>query len=104
MTDEFPSYRGLDREFARHRTVNHSVGEYVRDGAYTNTVESFFSLLKRGIVGAYHHVSKEHLHRYLAEFDFRFTARRMSDGERTMAAIRGAAGKRLTYREPLEAS
>ncbi len=65
-----------------------------------NTAESFFSLIKRGIYGVYHNVSKKHLHRYVAEFAFRYNGRKLEDGERTAAAIRGAAGKRLFYRPP----
>jgi transposase-like protein len=96
MTDAFPSYRGLDQEYADHFTVNH-LDEYVRGEIHTNTVENFFSILKRGINGVYHHVSEEHLPRYLAEFDFRYNARKMTDSERTVAALMGAEGKRLTY-------
>lgn len=99
MTDEFTSYSGVGLEFAKHETVNHGAGEYVRKHAHTNTVESFFALLKRGIIGTFHHVSEQHLHRYLSEFDFRYNARRASDGYRTVLAIRGASGKRLMYRD-----
>ena len=66
---------------------------------HTNTVESYFSLLKRGIIGAFHHVSRQHLHRYLAEFDFRFSLRKMSDWERVLVALLGTEGKRLMYRD-----
>jgi hypothetical protein len=76
-----------------------TASEYVRGSAHTNTVEGFFSLLKRGITGQYHHVSRAHLHRYLAEFDHRCNTRRASDSARTVAALRGAEGKRLKYRE-----
>jgi transposase-like protein len=97
MTDSFASYRGLDAEYAAHETVDH-YKEYVRDGdVHTNTVENFFSILKRGVNGVYHHVSEAHLHRYLAEFDFRYNARKLTDTERTRAALAGAPGKRLTY-------
>ncbi len=81
--------------------VNHSIGEYVRGDAHTNTVEGYFSILKRGIVGTYHHVSAEHLKRYLAEFDFRYnnrTALGVTDAQRFNASIPGIVGKRLTYR------
>src|SRR5207247_10939488 len=61
--------------FERHETINHSLGEYVRGGAHTNTIEGYFSILKRGINGVYHHVSQQHLRRYLAEFDFRYNER-----------------------------
>lgn len=90
----------------RHRpdgVVRHSTGEYVRGDVHTNTIESYFSILKRGIVGTYHHVSPEHLKRYLAEFDFRYNERAalgVDDSERTARAIKGAEGKRLTYRQP----
>lgn len=99
MTDESLVYIKTGEEFAGHGTVNHSVDEYVRHGSFmhTNTVESFFSLLKRGLHGAYHHVSQQHLKRYLAEFDFRHNARGVSDAERSELMLRGIRGKRLTY-------
>ncbi len=100
-TDESPSYSFVGKEFAGHEAVNHKKGEYVRKSAHVNTAESVHALLKRGIVGTYHHLSKKHLHRYLNEFDFRFNARKISDGERTLEAIRGFEGKRLMYKEPL---
>lgn len=100
MTDEFTSYRGLDREFAGHGVVRHSTREYVRGDAHTNTAEAFFSLLKRSIYGTYHSVSKRHLHRYVSEAAFKWNTRRLEDGARTLAAIRAAEGKRLTYRQP----
>lgn len=101
MTDEAPVYGKIGKTFAGHGTVNHSAEEYVR--AYfwhTNTVEGYFSILKRGITGVYHHVSKEHLHRYLVEFDFRYNERSalgVSDAERAAKALKGIEGKRLTY-------
>jgi hypothetical protein len=102
MTDENSSYIGLAPEFAGgHETVAHGAKEYVRGDIHTNTIEGFFSILKRGITGVYHNVSKRHLHRYLAEFEFRYNARHMNDGDRTVACIRAAEGKRLLYREPL---
>lgn len=67
----------------------------------TNAVEGFFSILKRGMIGTFHSVSKQHLHRYVAEFEYRYNTRHMEDGERTVTAIRKAAGKRLIYREPV---
>jgi transposase-like protein len=105
MTDELRAYRGIGRRFAGHDTMRHENEEWSRkleDGtkAHTNTVEGFFSILKRGIYGCYFHVSEEHLHRYLAEFDFRYSNRSalgVEDGERTDRAIKGAKGKRLTY-------
>lgn len=103
MTDENKSYNGIGKEFAGgHHFVTHSVGQYVDGDIHSNTAESVFSLVKRGLYGVYHNVSKQHLHRYLAEFDFRWNHRRSEDGERTVAAIKGADGKRLMYREPSE--
>jgi transposase-like protein len=100
ITDENPSYRGLRNRFhGGHHTVCHSKGEYVRGNIHSNTVEGFFSIVKRGLHGIYHAVSKEHLHRYLAEFEFRYNYRALEDGERTIQAIRGADGKRLTYKQ-----
>jgi transposase-like protein len=102
-TDQSPVYTEIGKGFASHETVNHSIKEYVRGDAHTNTVEGYFSIFKRGIYGTYHHVSAEHLKRYLCEFDFRYNERAalgVDDTERTAKAIRGAAGKRLTYRQP----
>ena len=90
-------------QFASHKTVIHSIGEYVRGDAHTNTVEGYFSIMKRGIYGVYHHVSQQHLKRYLCEFDFRYNERialGVTDAQRAAKAIKGAAGKRLTYRPP----
>jgi len=105
ITDENPTYLGARSRFeGGHFTVHHASGEYVApNGAHINTAESSFAILKRGITGIYHAVSKKHLHRYIAEFDFRWNTRKLSDGERTVAAIRSAEGKRLMYREPLAA-
>lgn len=100
MTDEWASYRGLANEFAGHHVVKHSVGEYVRGDVHTNTAESYFALLKRGIDGIFHHVGRNHLHRYCNEFSFRWTNRKVDDGTRTVRAIMGSEGKRLTYKEP----
>jgi transposase-like protein len=102
MTDESPSYSFAQDEFAGHESVNHKAGEYVRGDAHVNTSESVHALLKRGIIGTYHHVSKFHLHRYLSEFDFRFNNRRIRDGERTLEAVKGFEGKRLMYRDSSE--
>lgn len=104
MTDDFASYRSLKKEF-EHETVCHSTREYARkreDGlnVHTNTAESFFSLLKRGHYGIFHKLSKHHLHRYTDEFAFRWNHRKVSDGERMLAAIKGADGKRLLYKQP----
>ena len=100
MTDSAHLYGKPGRSFKRHEIVDHGRGEYVRGEAYTNTVEGYFSQLKRSIDGTHHHVSEHHLNRYLAEFDFRYNTRKMQDGERTLLAIRKAEGKRLRYREP----
>jgi transposase-like protein len=101
-TDESRLYNKLRFPVAAHKKVNHEQKEYARregDGSLvsTNSVESSFSLLKRGIVGTFHHVSANHLHRYVAEFDFRWNTRHDSDTERTQDALRKAKGKRLTY-------
>jgi len=103
MTDSSPIYRsGIGRPFASHGMTDHSKGEYAKpDGTHSNTVESAFSLLKRGIYGTFHNVSRKHLHRYVAEFDFRWNARKVDDGERLARAVRSAEGKRLRYREPV---
>src|SRR6266446_9590612 len=104
-TDESGVYWRTGEEFKSHRTVNHSADEYARGDAHTNTVEGYFSIFKRGIYGVYHHVSETHLHRYLAEFDFRYSNRSalgVNDLERTTRAIQGATGKRLLYRPPYE--
>jgi len=120
MTDEATHYSEVGREFASHEAVNHSKDEYVRywneatdktrpDGKLvvetttitTNTVEGYFSIFKRGMRGVYQHCSEKHLHRYLSEFDFRYSHRvalGIGDGERRTLAIKNAAGKRLTYR------
>ncbi|MGH9328236.1 MAG: IS1595 family transposase [Terriglobia bacterium] len=101
ITDELRSYHGLANEFAGgHETVAHTTGEYVRGDIHTNTVESSFALLKRGIHGIYHNVSKEYLHRYLWQADFLWNTRKLNAGERTIAAIRLAEGRRLMYRMP----
>lgn len=102
MTDEANVYKAmsLDKHFAGHGTVKHRVHEYVRGINYTNSVEGFFSILKRGMTGIYQHCSRHHLKRYLAEFDFRYTFREKlgyDDIARTNEALRGIKGKRLTY-------
>ncbi len=98
MTDDFPAYNGLKHDFLKHKVINHSKKQYVKGNVHTNTVEGYFSLLKRGITGIYHHVGKNHLHRYLDEFDFRYNHRKITDTERSMIALKGIEGKRLTYR------
>jgi transposase-like protein len=103
MTDDSNLYIGVGqdkRAVASHETVKHSIQEYVRGDVHTNTVEGFFSLLKRGINGIYHHVGKGHVHRYVDEFAFRYDNRKISDSERSLLAVQGAEGKRLTYKQP----
>ncbi len=105
MTDESTIYPRLGREFAAHHTVVHSANEYARLGSYVgiNASENFFSILKRAITGVYYSVSEAHLHRYLAEFDFRYNNRAgfgVDDTERTLRALWGVTGKRLTYNQP----
>lgn len=100
LTDEFLAYRGIGAEFAGgHETVRHSIREYVRGDVHTNTIECYWALLKRGLTGTFHSVSRTHLHRYLAEFDFRFNNRKIEDGERVKRAIQAADGRRLTYKQ-----
>jgi len=103
-TDEHPSYKQPLKPWKAHQAVNHSRGEYQRqnpDGsrASTNTAESFFSLLKRAIIGAWHHISREHLSRYANEFAFRWNTRHDTDGHRLKTFARWIEGKRLTYRQ-----
>ncbi len=107
MTDDAGQYRPIGKEFASHEAVNHGAEEYVRGAAHSNTVEGFFSILKRGIIGTFHHVSEAHLKRYLAEFDFRYSNRialGVNDTMRTDEALRGIGGKRLMYRRTDEAA
>lgn len=106
MSDEAPAYRGIGKEFSGHASVNHSVDEYVRLGGFVhvNTAESFFALLKRGVYGSFHAVSEQHLQRYVDEFCFRFSRRKIDDTSRTDAAIKGSSGKRLTYQQPQKAA
>jgi transposase-like protein len=101
MTDEARQYRGLGKHFTEHDFTRHSAGEYVRGEAHTNTVEGFYSVFKRGMKGVYQHCAEKHLHRYVAEFDFRYNNRvrlGVDDAERAANALRGIVGKRLTYR------
>jgi transposase-like protein len=107
MTDELSAYRRLGNEFASHEAVNHSAKEYVRGTVSTNTVEGYFSIFKRGMKGVYQHCKEKHLHRYLAEFDFRYntrTALGYNDLMRAEIAAAGIKGKRLTYRRPYKQS
>jgi len=99
MTDEWASYIGIGNDFnGGHEVVKHNDGEFKRGNASTNTVESYFALLKRGVHGIFHHVSKHHLHRYCDEFSFRWNHRKIDDGERMIAVIKGSEGKRLSYK------
>lgn len=102
MTDEAGMYRRVGKEFASHEYVKHSKDEYVRGNIHTNTVEGFYSIFKRGMKGVYQHCAEHHLHRYLAEFDFRYSNRSamgIEDGVRSIKALMGVKGKRLTYRK-----
>lgn len=101
VTDEFGAYNGLGPEFAAHDRVCHATKEYARGDVHTNTAESSHALVKRGIVGIYHNVSREHLHRYLWQFDFLWNNRQLTDGERTIMGIKAAEGRRLRYRPPV---
>ena len=105
MTDEFPKYKTIGRAFdGGHNTVHHSSGEYVKSGTdiHSNSIESVFSLLKRGLMGTFHSVSKKHLPNYLNEFEFRFNNRFCDDGERVVRAIKKVDGKRLEYLESVD--
>ncbi len=98
ITDEFSGYKSVGKDYASHRTVTHSAGEYARpDGTNTNTVESYFALIKRGVYGNFHHVSRKHLQRYCDEFSFRWDHRHIRDDERAVIAIEQARGRRLMY-------
>ena len=103
MTDESGVYRSADKHFAGHGTTNHGAGQYVDEEIpqiHSNTVEGYFSIFKRGMKGVYQHCGEQHLHRYLAEFEFRYNNRAAlgcNDGDRATAALRGVVGKRLTY-------
>src|ERR1700730_2637887 len=109
MTDENAAYTKLGKEFSGHGTVNHLANEYGRLGGFVhvNSAENYFSIFKRGVIGTFHHISEAHLHRYLAEFDFRYNNRSglgVEDKERAVKAVIGAEGKRLTYQEPRPAA
>jgi transposase-like protein len=99
MTDDARQYIPLGKEYAAHDVVKHSIGEYVRGGAHTNTIEGYFSIFKRGMKGVYQHCSAKHLKRYLAEFDFRYNEREQNDTERAQTALAGIVGKRLLYKD-----
>jgi hypothetical protein len=98
MTDDAPAYRIVGREFAKHDALLHAGRQYAKGDVHPNTAENFFSILKRGVIGTYHHWSEAHIHRYLAEFDFRYSTKDMTDKERADIALKGIAAKRLTYR------
>jgi hypothetical protein len=93
------AYKDLNKEFDRHDIICHNAGEYVRGPIYTNTIENFFSILKRGLTGVYQHVGPHHLRRYVGEFDFRYSNRHINDTERSGLVLQGIAGKRLMYRD-----
>ena len=102
VTDDAGYYRSLDKEF-EHAFVNHSAFQWGRGEIHTNTIEGYYSIFKRGMKGVYQHCSEKHLHRYLAEFDFRYSNRSalgIEDKDRAVRAVMGAKGKRLTYRQP----
>lgn len=101
MTDEWKSYRGLDKEFVSHETIDHRIGEYVRGDVFVNTAESYFALLKRGVFGTFHHVSEKHLNRYCDEFSFRWNMRKSEDGDRAVETVIASRGKRLYYQNPI---
>ncbi len=109
MTDQAVWYRNLNKDgsYASHETVDHSREEYVRGTVHTNTVEGYYSIFKRGMKGIYQHCAEKHLHRYLSEFDFRYSNRSalgVEDAERAHLALKGVEGKRLTYRQPHKAA
>ncbi len=106
MTDEAAYYTKIGREFGGHEIVRHGTGEYGRGEHHTNTIEGYFSIFKRGMKGVYQHCAKKHLHRYLAEFEFRYNNRaalEILDGRRTANALSGIVGKRLLYQDSLGA-
>ncbi len=105
MTDEANIYKTIGREFKEHHAVDHGKGEYVRGDCHTNTLEGYFSIFKRGMKGVYQHCAERHLHRYLAEFDFRYNnriARGVNDETRAAKMVEGVVGKRLTYRTTVD--
>lgn len=102
MTDDASVYKAIGKGFTSHEAVNHKQDEYVRGTAHTNTVEGFYSIFKRGMKGVYQHCSEKHLHRYLTEFDFRYSNRvalGVNDSARSLRALTGFKGKRLMYRD-----
>ena len=99
MTDEFSSYKGLNKYVASHSVVNHGTKEYVRGIIHTNFAESYFSLLKRGILGTFHYISETHIERYLNEFNFRWNNRAQDNNFRLIQVIEKSSGRRLMYRD-----
>ncbi len=97
-TDGWKAYKGIGKQFQSHQWVDHKNGEYVRVDVSTNRVEGYFSQLKRSIDGTHHRVNREHLQRYLAEFDFRYSTRKLGDSERMDRLVTQTAGRRLTYK------
>ncbi len=97
-TDNYVIYEAMGQEY-RHESVDHIKGQYVNRDIHTNSLEGWFALLKRGVTGTFHHVSDKHLDRYINEFVFHYNRRKLSDAERTLAALQGAFGKRLIYKE-----
>src|SRR5438067_3042820 len=105
ITDEYVGYQGVGKAFqGGHEAVKHAIGEYVRKGTdvHSNTIEGVFSLIKRGVMGTFHSVSRKHLPNYLNEFEFRWNTRKLDDGQRVARAIRQVDGKRLEYRESVD--
>jgi transposase-like protein len=98
MTDEANFYRAIGREFAKHESLLHASRHFASGEKHSNTAENFFSILKRGVIGTYHHWSAAHMHRYLAEFDMRYSTKGNTDGERASYILKGMEGRRLTYR------
>lgn len=102
MTDEYSAYRWLEKGWTgTHETVCHRTFEHARGDVHINTAESSHALIRRGLIGIYHNVSREYLHRYLWQFDFLWNNRQLNDGERTILAVKAAEGKRLMYKDPL---
>jgi hypothetical protein len=97
LTDEHAGYTLVGREFASHGVTRHGRGEYVVGNVHSNTAEASFSLLKRGLIGTFHHVGEQHLQRYVTEFDFRWNHRKTTDRERSDTLLQSIAGRRLTY-------
>jgi hypothetical protein len=97
MMDGYSGYNGIGKGYISHEVVDHSVKEFARGDVYTNTAESWFAMLKRGVFGTFHHVSDRHLDRCIAKFMFRWDYRKINDFERLGHALKGTSGKRLNY-------